>query len=182
MIDYGQFRYSGPPRCASTWCLKVFADAGLGVGSKAKVHIPPEPSQMALDVSTVRNPIDWLCSYWNALRGGHTGVLVVDFLMSPARRAQTVVQFLEFYLEEQPGAVGRIHRAYAADTVLRIEDFPWAMQEFLESVGIPSKWARDAVSLPPQNVYNGEACGVGKRLRRRIVAAEAEFCETYEYW
>ncbi len=182
MIDYGIFQFASPPRTATTWFRKVAFRAGLGEMSAAGIHTPHEPRGDVLRVSVVRHPADWLRSYYTTIQGGHVGVGCVDKFMNLAKRSDCLNDFLVSYLAELPGAVGWMFDAYNADTILKIEDLPWAMQGVLEGAGVKRSQAHKAIEISPQNVSRGVMPIMSPILRRDVVAAEADFCSEYEYW
>jgi len=183
MIEYEKFRFAAPPRTASTWFMKAASLAGLGDGYKATVHIPAEPTRnAALSVSMIRHPVDWLVSYFQTLKGGTIGVTCVDVFVPVARRAANVHEFLDSYLVNCRGMVGAMFDTYAADSVYRVEDLPWAVCEFFETLGLSRDKADAPRDLGPQNPWNGVPPAVDPDVRRRIVSAETDFCERYDYF
>ena len=176
MIDYGIFQFASPPRTATTWFRKVAFRAGLGERSAAGIHTPHEPRGDVLRVSVVRHPADWLRSYYTTIQGGHVGVGCVDKFMALAKGSYCLNDFLAGYLFKMPGAVGWMFDAYNADTILRVEDLPWAMQSILEGAGVKLSLAVNAIKISPQNVSRGVMPIMSPILRRDVVAAESEFC------
>ncbi len=180
MIDYEIFRFASPPRTANTWFRKVMAEAGLGAMSAHYQHVPCPPGG-ALVVTMVRHPVVWLTSYYLHVKGGHVGVSDVDRFAPLARQSANLDAFLLAYLGTIPGAVGWMFDAYDANTVLRVEDLPWAILSLLEASGVDDATAMRASSLPPQNVYKGTVPKVSSRIQRAIIGAEKQFCEEYGY-
>lgn len=186
MIDYQAFRFASPPRTATTWFRKVAADSGLEATARGSVgvHIPCPPQKVkdTLNVTIVRNPVDWLVSYYLKLEGGHIGVWDVDRFVPLARASSNLEAFLLAYLSEAPGSVGSMFGVYNADTVLRVEDLPWAAQSLLEAAGGRRSRVRQALQMPPQNIYGGVVPIVDRKVRVAIMKAEKKFCEAYDYW
>lgn len=183
MIDYGLFRFATPPRTASTWFLQACFTADLGVGFKADVHIPPpDKAKHALNVSLIRNPVDWLASYYHALEGGHVGVPEVDVFSRYAKEADSLNEFIEAYLRNIPGAIGRMHAAYKAGMVMKVEEISYAATIFFESLGGIDKRKLEAVAnISILNQFKGQRAIISKGYRNLIRQAEARFCDDYEY-
>ena len=177
MINYKYFRFAAPPRTGSTWVMKAAELAGLGHGSKTHLHVPFRNEKDAiLRVSMVRNPVTWLQSYYQSIRGGSISVPVVDVL--------TKLDFSEFdtfvdsYLEQTSGALGRIVEGYYADTYLRMEDLPWSFIELVETV--QPLYPSGIKLLPSQNISNTKPY-VTEYQRKAILEAESELVERFEY-
>lgn len=182
MIDYGIFQFASAPRTATTWFRKVAFAAGLGERSAAGIHVPHEPRGGVLRVSMVRHPADWLASYYRTVQGGHVGVGAVDVFMGMAKESKCLNDFLKRYVAEKPGYVGYMFDAYNADTIIRLEDLPWAMQSVLEGAGVKRSLAIKSIRLSPQNVSTGLVSIMHPDLRRKVVEVDSEFCEEYGYW
>lgn len=181
MIDYGVFRYAGPPRTGSTWVLKAAALAGLGEGQKAKLHEPHSPGA-SLKVSTVRHPVDWLKSYWAEIHGGCVGVPAVDWFAVHARSSEDFPEFVERYLAEQPGAVSRMFLSYGADSWIRTDELAWGFCDLLESAGVPRKQRELVLALPRQCCARRPLPDLPDPLRRRVLEAERRIVEEFEFF
>ncbi len=177
-----RFHFAACPRTGSTWFIKAAAIAGLGEAFKAKLHDPfPARAQRlaSLRVSLVRHPCDWLASYWASIHPGRVGVREVDAL--PVAMA-SFDSFIKAYLRSMPGQVGRIFASYNADTYLRLEDMPWAAVELFETIGVQRGQTALVEKLDPQNVTRQELRPHwDAKLRRRVLEAEQEMCERYDY-
>lgn len=184
MIKYDRFYFAAPPRTGSTYFIKCCSEVGLGDGQKATLHEPPPIPWKGKGflVSTVRHPYDWLCSYYLALEGGATGIHCVDVLVNHAKTSLDVDEFISKYLMYCPGEVGRIFDRYRANSVLRLEDFPWNVVEFFESVGVEHDEACKVSNITPQNARKGHPHIVNKDIRKQVVMVEREICERYEYY
>jgi len=76
--------------------------------------------------------------------------------------------------------VGRLFLSYDADSYLRIEDMPWAFLEFLSALGVPKAMRERCVDLGKLNASKSIPLW-NKRLRRRVLEAEREVCDEFEY-
>jgi hypothetical protein len=165
MIQFERFDFAAPPFTCGGQFVMTMLHAGLKlVGRKDDlVSVPFSADSGRLRVSLVRHPYNWLHEYHKML------VSMLD--------TQTNASFNEFvldYVQKTPGRVSWMFTGYVADTCLRVEDFPMAMAEFVESLGTPC-----AISggHEPLNF-----AGQNDELRRRVVSAEKEFCLQYDYW
>lgn len=183
MIRYGdRYVFASAPRMGTTYFLKAMAMVGFKEGFKAHAHNPIETKGPADFVITlVRHPVHWLRSYYQALKGGKCGVSIVDELAMASREAEDFSAFVRTYLKKHAGHVGEIVAAYKADSVFRVEDFPWNLLEWFDSLGIHKSVASKIRFLTPQNVWKGEDPPLSKRLRNRVLEAESDLCELYEY-
>jgi len=158
--------------------LKAFALAGLGVGFKASVHLPHASSPAQARVMTVRHPCDWLRSYYAEIHRAYLGIPAVDrFFYLPD---MSFDEFIRQYLKDIPGGVGAMFVEYGADVCLRIEDAPWCLFEFLESMGVPAAARKSFLSLGPVNV-NRRLPRWNPALRDRVVEAERECLQNFDY-
>ena len=183
MIDYGQFQFSSPPRTATTWFMRAAFVAGFGVGQKAAVHTPPPTGGYSLMVSMARHPYDWLDSYYHEFKGGFCGVAEVDALVLLVRKSTSFERFLKLYVKYKTGFLGDLSRLYKADTVMRVEDLPWAAVELFQSLDVPAKRLQEIAMTAPMNRrlvrYNDN--GSHGPWRRAVCEAEADYCERFEY-
>jgi len=129
MIQYKNFSFAAPPRTGTTWFIKAASICELGDGQKATLHIPPPADWNGFVVSMIRHPYDWLASFFLSLRGGSVGVECVD-VFAFARYHDSPESFIQRYLENIPGEVGKMFDTYRANAVIRLEDLPYAGEEF----------------------------------------------------
>lgn len=181
MIDYGTFQFAAPPRTGTTWFLKSCSMVGLGRGDKAHVHSPSPPNVTRLNVSLIRHPYDWLCSYYHALKGGSTGVTDVDTLTPLVRNTKDFSSFIHWYTKSHSGTVSRMFDSYNADTVMKTEELKWSVVEFFDSLNIRGKLLEGVKNLPPQNVGTNRPIKINLKLREKICEAESSFCNRYDY-
>jgi hypothetical protein len=188
MIDYGLFHYAAPPRCANSWfkCAMGYAGLTSWVGHTGDrnicswyEHIPHlSTPQKVLKVSLVRHPYSWLQSYYANYRNRKTRIPMVDrFLPLPC---DSFDEFVRAYLHDIPGAVGEMFSSYEADTVLRLEDLPHAVDLLLESLGVTL--VRNDFCRGKMNVTGKLPTVLDSRLRKQVVEAEQEIIDRYEYW
>lgn len=184
MIIFDEFAFCSAPRTGTTFFLKAMHAAGFGEHTKTGIHTVPlnnwEPGQQPI-VSLVRHPYDWLVSYHQELQGGKIGVDVVDFFAEIVTSSENVYNFIHRVANESPGAVGRLFDAYRSDIVLRIEDFPFCVAEFFETIGRGHAYEK-ITKIPPQNARKGRPHLVNKDLRRLVTKSENDLCERYEYF
>lgn len=178
MISYERFAFFGVPRTGTTWALQVFDAVGLGSGSKTYVHVPQPVGYKGFSVSLVRHPFSWLESIYYALEGGSCGVAVVDEVSKAAKGKPTFRAFVEALPE---GAVKKVFDRYEASTVMRLEDMPLAMLEFLESIKVPRKLRTKAIEIEPLNARTHFPFQ-DKGLRALVVKKEHEFCDRFNYY
>jgi len=184
MINYPQFLFATPPRTGIAWGLDVFKLAGFGEKDCAFARIPfsYNEDKMKLRVSIVRHPCGWLRSLFCAIKSG-----TFDFssngmsILSSLSNLWNFSSFVEEYLRKFPGYISFIFSQYQSDTCMRLEDMPWAMVEFLESLGISGKVLDEIRTLPKRNVSSNLPIW-DMDLRKKVLQAEKEYAERYDYY
>ena len=179
MIDFKRFRYAAPPRTGTTWFAHVIYEVFGETSCKAGVHQPMPQELSELRVGTVRNPLDWLVSYYRAIHPGAIHLPVVDVLKTLPVGSFT--EFIRGYLLEMPGQVGRIFDAYPADVYLRVEDFPDNVVELFESLGVEPRQARLARNVIVKNKSRKPRPIWSPALFRAVAEVELETMERFEY-
>lgn len=179
MINFKLFEFAAPPRTGSTWFIHAMAAAGLVTDHKNQVHVPfPDAEQTAIRVSLVRHPCTWLRSYYGEI---HPSILHVDCVDTFRKLpSSSFDDFVRKYLRRMPGGVDRMYSGYRADTVLRMEDYPWNVIDLLESVGIPKEKRESCLRLPIVNA-SGKLPYWKPALRERVLEAERRLLDRYEY-
>lgn len=126
-----------------------------------------EPSK--LRVTIVRNPYDVLRCWYSEL----------PLAAGKVERTIGFNEYVRDYLHFDAGRIGESHNDFAADTVMRIEDMPWAFIEFAESLGVASSVLDKLRDEKPEPVpsHNWDP-----GLRRQVLDAERDFCERYNYF
>lgn len=180
MINCHRFSYAAPPRTGTAWFHHCLVMAELTTETRDKVHQIP-PADPRFNVTVVRHPADWLISYYESLRGGLIGIPQVDRFAQLVTDAVDEKDFAVMVADRMPGAVGEMFAAYRTDTVLRLEDMPWAAVELFKMFGVDATGLMCVRSAPPINarkkpIYYSEG------IRQMVIKAEAEFCERYEYF
>lgn len=175
MIDYGPFQFAAPPYTGAEW----FATAveRLGLNGEGDPTTPFPENSEGFRIGLVRHPVDWLRAVWN---DGHACKMTG---LEKARRRLPFPAFLQEYLTAAPGIVGRTYRCYEADSVIRVEDCPAALHEFLRSLGAP--WAFLVGRhhfIGPLCVYSFGNADLPLALRREVCEAERWVLEQYDYW
>ena len=188
MIHFTDFVFAAPPRTGSTWFVQAAAEVGLrpGVVNRKHEQFPDDHLQFpqetqGLRVSLVRHPYNWLMSYYLGLDGGAVNIKEVDVLVDLSRESKDLQTFLRRYVNEMPGTVTRIFDSYQANTILRLEDFPWSPIEFFASLGVRRRDWSGIEDKAPVNFRKGKQPLVHPFLRRDVCGAEEEFCDRYEY-
>jgi len=174
MITYEQFEFAAPPFSGASWFVNASNRLGLGNVSFCRAYqpFPLDPSPF-LRVSLIRHPCDWLL---DCFREKHA-IEIDGFNTLPRGNFDT---FVDAYLQILPGAIGKLFNQYQADTVLKIEDMPWALVELAEALGVPTS-AQDRIRDMSQYQiapYRWD----DNRARERVLEAELDFCERYDYF
>lgn len=176
MIDFGPFRYAGPPRTGTTW-FRQSCETVLEVSRpRVAVHEPAKDLD-AFTVCTIRNPISWLASYYAAIYPGHVGVPQVDVL-NRLPRQNNFEGFVREYLKSVPGQVGRIYEAYPAHSYLRIEDAPGCLNELLLTFGYRPFRLQGRVNTRNKK---SKRTVLSDRLKEAVYEAERETMEEFDY-
>lgn len=183
MLNYGQFSFASPPRMGTTWFMQAAHLAGFQSTRVGKTGAHEPSTQGDSDhlwVVMARHPYTWLSSYYHALECGHVGVGVVDVFNPIGRQAKTFKEFVNAYLNTMPGQIGRMHDAYRASTVIRLEDLPWAAVDFFEPFEIGDDRIEAIKNQPACNTHPVVALR-DDQLRLAVCRAESEYCGRYDY-
>jgi|15BtaG_2_1085339.scaffolds.fasta_scaffold00099_12 hypothetical protein len=188
MIRYERFSFAAAPRTASTWFIQACDAAGF-VSKEGNVFSKhaPDTDPGIYKVSMVRRPVDWLQSIYYSLSGGLIGELQFDAISMFARNAINVEDFFEKYLQSEH-RVADAFNVYQPNSVVRVEDLPWAAVELFESFGASEEEGKAVAELPkvnstklagfPENKFPP----LDRKLRRRVFEKERDFCERCEYF
>jgi hypothetical protein len=179
MIRYKDFDFAAPILTNVDWFMSSMQIAGLSCeGSKTSALKPFSMDvKKILRVSLVRHPYDWLLDYYRMLKGTHYWTATIPAIEKfISYRKDSFKIFIDEYVEKSPGVLSNFFSLYAADTCLRMEDFPWAIYELLESLG---KYGNK--SYFPQKIGNSGLLYEADILHK-IVESEKEFCEHYDYY
>ena len=180
MVDLGSFQF-GATLCV---CGHPFVFAcqasGLRIASGSRILDPPDMRGAdGYRVTIVRHPFLWLRSCYENVRGSHTKVPGIDLFSDLYWKSKTFEEFVNAYLAESPGAVGRMFDAYDAHSMLKYEDMPRAGVQFLESIG--EKHTKEAARFLDARGGNW-AFDSNRELRAAVVRAERDFCDRAEYF
>jgi len=173
MKDYGDFQFACPPGVGGAWFCEAARVAGFSASEK-DFHTPfSSNGKMApLKVSLVRHPWAWLGEcFVHHSRGNDVGAFGV-------LSKTDIESFIEDYLNKMPGSVGKLFRMYDADTIMLIEDMPWSAIEFFHSLGCPIIKLEEIRQIPLRSSVEPP---LDRSFRGRVMAAEKELCNHYDY-
>ena len=174
MIDYKDFSFASAPRSGSTWFMQAAANAGLGIGHKATVHLPDTRTDI-YKISMVRHPCDWLASYFNVIKGAILGVPSVDRFAKLSSDWVYFDHFIDNYLNHASGCVGQMFLSYSAHTYLRIEDAPHCFFDLCDTFNITKPVMPDIVNSKTRNfVWDS-------KQYEQVIEAELSFIEQFDY-
>lgn len=176
-IHYDGFDFACPPRVGTRWFLHACQLAGLGPGFQEQAHAEFNGNRQ-LKVSLVRDPRHWLQSaYASILQNDQDAIRLGGFYML------TRISFndwLDEYLDDPHLSVMGLFDQYRADTVMRIEDMPWAFVEFMESIGIEKTYRETIMRL--QRLNRSKSLPAWNQLRwDEVMHKERILLERYEY-
>ncbi len=175
MIDYKLFSFSCPPGVGGEWFVEAAELCGLGKVEIKQAYDPfngNQPNQ--LKVSLIRNPCTWILDCYDRLRCDDGDVKLLMGLDAN----QPIDFFIDEYIRKTPGALGRIANRYEADTVLRIEDMPWAFVELIDLLDVPKIMRDRVIGLgKPKNLYSFRS-----QHAKMVANMERELMERYEYF
>lgn len=181
MIIYDKFVFASPPRTGSSWFMAAAEMSGMKKLEGVLPHHPPPAKHDGFVVSIVRHPYEWLISYYRALGGSEIGVPEVDVLAHCGRLARNTDEFLQLYLTNHRGCVGKIFDVYAAATVYRVEDFPWCALELFHACGADMQQLSKAAKIEIQNHHEYIPEALDPKIRTMVMRAERDFCQRYDY-
>lgn len=175
MIDYHLFSFACPPCVGGEWFVRAAELCGLGKAEVEQAYDPfngNQPNQ--LKVSLIRNPCSWILDCYGRLRCDNNGDTK---LLMGLDANQPIDFFIGEYIRKTPGALGRIASRYEADTVMRIEDMPWAFIELIDSLDVPRSMQDRVIGLGrPSHL------AMPSQRARMVANMERELMERYEYF
>lgn len=178
MKRFDQFLFAAPPRTGISWFLRAASFVGLN----SDVGHPYAPFLDAdiLSVTIVRHPYDWLGSLYFTPPRQLCGVQDIEYIKDLARRASRFGEFIRL-CSCHPNLVAGVFDEYRASSIIRLEDFPWAVIELFKSVGVASETARRIVDLHYSGGIKFPVDGE-VRLKALIVGSESDFCCRFDYY
>jgi hypothetical protein len=182
MIDYGDFQFASAPATGEKWFLQAARTVGLKEVPKEYACIPFSKKRTGanlnkLRVSMVRHPCAWLMSCYDGLKADEISSNRVGVVSEFNR--QSFETFVQDFLLCDPGVIERLFDEYQSDTVMRLEDQPWAIVEFLMSLKIERHvaWKVSQCPKPKPKYYKWS-----HQLFRLVVNAEKVLCERFNYY
>lgn len=170
MIDYGTWGICCPPRMGGGWMARAACLGGFTAAPGGDITASPPAGYTGFVVTLVRHPATWLPSF-HAARS----------MPRPAWcQHEDLIAFVEDCCRLLPGKIWETHVGYKAATVIRMEDLPWAGVEFFSSLGVGRAGLDQIRNLRPTNP--GPPAYLPSPLRAKVIAAEPEYCEAYQYW
>lgn len=133
-----------------------------------------------LSVQVVRHPYSWLREIFNKIpTHRYYSNSILNQVIHYAQLSLTPGELVQ-RVTEVPGLLTRMFDYAQADTILRVEDFPWAPVELFQSMGgTPEEIGRlPQFDLSVFKDYNEPSDQANRRL---VVQAEQDFCERYDY-
>lgn len=177
VYDFHLFQYYAPRDVGNHWFREACKIVGLTEcyvpGGFAERYVPggfsEDTQSHVLKVSTVRHPCDWfrLGFYTTNRDKGNASI--------------TFASFVEQYLQNQPGELSRRFDQYQADTVLRVEDLPWAFLELMEMLGCPETQRKRLEDHPISPTFT-PPIEWDPILRKQFMESERDLCERYDYF
>lgn len=190
------FGFAAPCNVGALWFVKNLQANLPLVGipaSEIDCPFPLDYNKYALSI--VRHPFDWLSEFYQrrpqkASRNKH-----IYELRCVTTRVRSFTNFIEVCAKNK-GCVANVFDAYKTTSVIRYEDIPWAVVEFLQTLGFSEEQSKAVLKeyLPfqltindsveePQAFYEEKLSSSElKRLRSLITNSERDYCERYNYY
>ena len=177
MIETATFNFAAPPRTGSTWFLLVCEALDILMRSRGQHtprdqqrrqwkgrHIPPDTP----DITIVRDPAEWLHSYFYHTPG-YILVPAVDGFRD--ERARDFTEYVAGYLQKPLNRIGTMFQTFHAETTFQTESLQGQVESFF---GV------DLSHVPRQN-EGTETIPLSQRCRQTIYDHEPEFCKLWGY-
>jgi hypothetical protein len=127
-----------------------------------------------LRVTLVRNPLKWMEHCFDYCQA----VSQDEFEPFSLLPLHSFDAFIRAAVNNFPGSVTRLFDRYQADSVLRVEDLPWALEALLISCGADnSEQVREVAPL----IHTGTSNQIDEKLRNRFMESEWDTYERYDY-
>jgi hypothetical protein len=175
MINYGSFEFACPKFCGGLWFSSMMEQAGFPSPTPRELHQKFIGEQKSLRVSLVRHPVRWLLMCYNCAKLSYADIDLEPFSWLPC---QTFEAFTRAYLFECPDAVSKVFSEYHADSIIRVDDLPWALVELLLCCEVDKTKALSVTRIP------GGECGhwtLDKKLYDKVMVANSDMVERYCY-
>lgn len=185
MIQFEKFTLATPPCSGSTLFLQACSCARLTYTQdpRGRYAAPPDGFE-GFVVAISKHPWNWLCELFLLATNFEIkkiGLLDFDVLLDDIKSAEgNINTFLEFYIECRQGHLTKLYRRYNPSNIIKYDDFPYAIQEFFESIGVGLtnvKLAELHQFKQKQTIHKD----VNRSLKMRLMDAESDFCEAYDY-
>jgi hypothetical protein len=143
--------------------------------------MPTPADYKGLVLSTVRNPYDWLVSYYLHSPRGLVGINgPSDWVAAMKADSRSIEHFISRCINK-PGCVGAVFDSYQANTIIRLEDYPWAVMDFLEPSVSRDMRMFSIAKTPVLNARIGQPYPPNPELRAMVMRSENDFCQRYNY-
>lgn len=162
MIDYGPFEFAAAKHVGADWFCLAMQCCGFPrfTSRDARPSWPLSSSSPKLRVSLIRHPVAWLQDVFSA---DPEACCLEDHV-----------------LDHLPVPHMAMVLAYPADSFLRFEDLPGAFLELARSVGVNEGLLRHPLfSHVPLSDF---PLPLSQEVRARVVEANQEMCERFDYW
>lgn len=174
MMDYGVFHFACPKFCGANWFGEMMEKVGFESAPLSRLEGTFHDSRNHLKVSLVRHPMTWLSLCFDAVRFK----FLDDYQPFSSLPTHTFDAFVRAYVHECPEAFGNVFKKYQADSMIRIEDLPWALVELLMATGMEQRVALNVTRLP--QIVSKEA-QVERKLYNKVMEINRDFFERYDY-
>lgn len=180
MVVGDQFILACPPFCGGNRFMDHCADIGVELICRGSLFDPPDNEDRdRLYLSFVRHPYTWLKEFFiNAQLG--VGSLFEPELTALAVKHNSLAGFIR-YCASKENVVYSIFVKYRADSVLRLEDYPWNIAEVFESLDIPETTIKTLPLKESAGISNAVFVKDEQVLRKLVVNSERAFCSAYNY-
>ena len=173
MLDYESFQFAAPPACGGSWVVKTCLALGLGHCDERSASEPFSCDGKKFRLSMVRNPKSWLATVY--FMSTTSRPRPFDEMFDSG--SQDFYSFLCQVCHTRPGAVGELFDSYRADTVMRWEDQPHALFEFLRSADV----RLGCLQFLPYVYRCDPVINWTQPMRVMLAASEKDILERYNY-
>ena len=182
MVEFPNFIFSCPPCCGADWFLQVARSVGLDSWHIGSIHTPcSQPTKYY--TSIVRHPYSWLKDFYFSSKNSMIGAILDQNISEIVHYEKEFPSFLR-RVSKTEDVVWNIFARHSATTVMRFEDMPYALIEFLDSIIEFEEKENSEMSIPnPPNVgFSGILIDADeKELQSLVLKSEKRFCDSYNY-